>query len=158
MKKNFLIEFVVVILLSVILNPLSAQTSNDKLKTEITEALNLWNAACKNGNLDKAMSMFDESDGIMVIGSANGEINRGKDEIKKWVGQLFSFAGFSWEMTRVDIDSNGKTAWVFMDGKMIVDFRKGGQKITPYRFTGIMVKKNGMWKWRLFDGSVPEKE
>jgi hypothetical protein len=30
-----------------------------------------------------------------------------------------------------------------MDGKMIVDFHKGGQKITPYRFTGIMVKKMG---------------
>jgi hypothetical protein len=61
-------------------------------------------------------------------------------------------------MNRIDIDCNGKTAWVFIDGKMIVDFHKGGRKVTPYRFTGIMVKKKGVWKWRLFDGSVPQSE
>lgn len=53
----------------------------------------------------------------MVIGSANGEINKVKDEIKAWLGQLFGFAGFSWEMNRVDIDSNGKTAWYLLMGK-----------------------------------------
>jgi len=128
------------------------------VKSEITEALKTWNAACKNANIDLAMSMLDITDGLMVVGSADGEINKGKDEVKKWVSQIFGFAGFSWEMNRIDIDSNGKTAWVFVDGKMIVDFKKGGQKVTPYRFTGIMVKKKGVWKWRIFDGSVPQQE
>lgn len=41
---------------------------------------------------------------------------------------------------------------------MIVNFHKGGKKISPYRFTGILVKKKGAWKWRLFDGSVPKGE
>ncbi len=158
MKKNFLIQFVFMILFSVVFNSLSAQTSNDKLKGEITEVLNLWNTACKNANLEQVMSMFDNADNIMVVGSADGEISKGKEEINKWLGQLFGFAGFSWEMNRIDIDNKGKTAWVFMDGKMIVSFHKGGQKITPYRFTGIMVKKKGVWKWRLFDGSVPQQE
>ena len=158
MKKNFLIQVVFMILFSVVFNSLSAQTSNDKLKGEITEALNLWNTACKNANLEQVMSMFDNADNIMVVGSADGEISKGKEEINKWLGQLFGFAGFSWEMNRIDIDNNRKTAWVFMDGKMIVSFHKGGQKITPYRFTGIMVKKKGVWKWRLFDGSVPQQE
>ncbi|PKP12248.1 MAG: hypothetical protein CVU08_11470 [Bacteroidetes bacterium HGW-Bacteroidetes-3] len=158
MKKNFLIQVVFMILFSVVFNSLSAQTSNDKLKGEITEALNLWNTACKNANLEQVMSMFDNADNIMVVGSADGEISKGKEEINKWLGQLFGFAGFSWEMNRIDIDNNRKTAWVFMDGKMIVSFHKGGQKITPYRFTGIMVKKKGVWKWRLFAGSVPQQE
>lgn len=63
------------------------------------------------------MSLLDNSEDIMVIGSANGEINKVKDEIKAWLGQLFGFAGFSWEMNRVDIDSNGKTAWYLLMGK-----------------------------------------
>lgn len=158
MRKNFLIQFVFMILFSIVFNPLSAQTSNDKLKGEITEALNLWNTACKNANLEQVMSMFDNADNIMVVGSADGEISKGKEEINKWLGQLFGFAGFSWEMSRIDIDNKGKAVWVFMDGKMIVDIHKGGQKITPYRFTGILVKKKGVWKWRLFDGSVPQSE
>jgi ketosteroid isomerase-like protein len=158
MKKNIIPQIVFVILFSVMFNTLNAQSSSIKLQNEIKEALNLWNTACKNANLDQVMAMFDNSADIMVIGSAEGEISKGKDEIRKWLGGLFGLAGFSWEMNRTDIDCNGKTAWIFMDGKMIVDFKNGGKKITPYRFTGIMVNKKGIWKWRLFDGSVPESE
>jgi ketosteroid isomerase-like protein len=158
MKKNIFPQVALVILFSVMFNSLTAQTSSGKVQDEIKEALNIWNAACKNANLDQVMTMFDNSADIMVAGSADGEISKGKDEIRDWLGQLFGFAGFSWEMNRTDIDCNGKTAWVFMDGKMIVDFHKGGKKVTPYRFTGIMVKKNGVWKWRLFNGSVPQSE
>jgi ketosteroid isomerase-like protein len=155
MRKNIFLQLVILILLTIATNPLAAQKSTEKLKSEITESLNAWNNACKNANLDLVMSMLDDSEAIMVVGSDKGEINKGKEEVKTWVGQLFGFAGFSWEMSRVDIDCNDKTAWVFVDGKMIVKFHKGGEKITPYRFTGIMVKKKGVWKWRLFDGSVP---
>jgi hypothetical protein len=157
-KKNILFQIVLVILFLVTTHSISAQKSPEKIKNEITEVLKIWNTACKSANVDQAMSLMDKSDNLMVIGSADGEINRGYDESKAWVSQIFGFAGFSWEMNRIDIDSNGKTAWVFVDGKMIVNFHKGGQKITPYRFTGIMVKKNGVWKWRLFDGSVPQQE
>jgi len=41
---------------------------------------------------------------------------------------------------------------------MIVNFHKGGKKVTPSRFAGILVKKKGSWKWRIFDGSVPQQE
>ena len=157
-KKYLFIQVVILIFLSVTVSSVSAQKSSDKVKSEITEALKIWNTACKNADLEQAMSMLDITDGLMVVGSADGEINKGPNEARKWVSQIFGFAGFSWEMNRIDIDSNGKTAWVFMDGKMIVDFHKGGQKITPYRFTGILVKKKDGWKWRLFDGSVPQQE
>jgi ketosteroid isomerase-like protein len=157
MKKIFL-RVGLVILFSTTVTSLPAKESPDKVKSEITEALKIWNTTCKSANLDQVMSLLDNSEDIMVIGSADGEINRGKDEIKAWVGQIFGVAGFSWEMNRIDITSNGKTAWVFVNGKMIVNFHKGGTKVTPYRFTGILVKKKGAWKWRLFDGSVPQQE
>jgi ketosteroid isomerase-like protein len=158
MKKHIFFQTVLLIFLSVFTSALYAQKSSEKVKGEITETLTKWNAACKNANIDLVMSMLDTTDGLMVVGSDKGEINKGKDEVKAWLSQLFGFAGFSWEMNRVDIDSNGKTAWVFMDGKMIVNFHKGGQKVTPYRFTGILIKKKDGWKWRLFDGSVPQGE
>lgn len=158
MKKNIFLKIVLAITFSVTVSSLSAQKSSEKVRSEITAALDLWNKASGSANTDQMMSMFDDSDNIMVIGSANGEINKGKDEIRKWISQLYGFAGFSWEMNRVDIDSNGKTAWVFVDGSMILNFKKGDTRKAPYRFTGIMVKKNNQWKWRLFDGSVPQQE
>ena len=158
MKKQIFFTALLMIFLSGVTNSLFAKDSDEKVKSEITETITAWNAACKNANIDLVMSMLDTTDGLMVVGSANGEIKEGKDEVKAWISQIFGFGGFSWEMNRVNIDSNGKTAWVFMDGKMIVDFHKGGQKVTPYRFTGILVKKKDGWKWRLFDGSVPQQE
>jgi ketosteroid isomerase-like protein len=157
-KKSLLIQLILLILFSVNVNSLSAQKSSEKVKGEITEALKIWNLACKSADIKQVMTLLDTTQEIMVIGSADGEINKGKDEVKAWASQIFGFAGFSWEMKRVDIDCNGNTAWVFVDGKMIVDFHKGGQKVTPYRFTGILVRKKGVWKWRLFDGSVPQQE
>ncbi len=157
-NRRLLLKALLMILLSATTQSLYAQKSSDKVKSEITEALKTWNTAAKSANIDQCLALFDDSENIMLIGSDNGEINKGKDEIKKWLSQIFGFGGFSWEMNRVDIDSNGKTAWVFMDGKMIVDFHKGGQKVTPYRFAGILVKKKGAWKWRLFDGSIPRGE
>jgi len=157
MKINNFFMAVLMILLLASNHSVSAQKSSDKVRSEITRTLEIWNNAAKTANLENSLALFDNSTDIMLVGSANGEVSKGKDQVKEWLTQIFSFAGFSWEMNRVDIDSNGKTAWVFMEGKMIVKFHKGGTKITPYRFTGIMVKKKGEWKWRLFDGSVPQQ-
>ena len=157
MKKKIFLQFALVVLLFFVSNSLSAKKSDETVKSEITKTLEIWNSAGKSANLDLAMSLFDNSANIMLVGSSNGEVFKGKDQAKEWLTQLFGFGSFSWEMSRIDIDSNGKTAWVFVEGKMIVKFHQGGTKITPYRFTGIMVKKKGVWKWRLFDGSVPEK-
>jgi ketosteroid isomerase-like protein len=158
LKKHFILQVIILTFLSVIDNSLYAQKSSEKFKSEITKAVEIWNAACKKADINQVMSLLDDSEEIMVIGSANGEINKGKEEVKKWVSQLFGFAGFSWEMNRIDITGNGKTAWVFVDGKMVVNFHKGGKKVTPYRFTEIWVKKKGAWKLSLFDGSVPQSE
>lgn len=158
MKKHLLYTSVLMILLSVFGNSVLASDSEAKFKIEIEEALKVWNTATKAANLEQTMTLFDDSEEIMLVGSADGEVSKGKEQIRTWLGQLYGFAGFSWDMTRVDIDSYGTTAWVFMEGKMIVDFHKGGQKVTPYRFIGILVRKKGIWKWRLFDGSVPQSE
>lgn len=157
MKNNMLSRIFSLILFSLLFNTVSAQTS-EKVKSEITAALRIWNDAGKNSSVDQILAQFDNTDDIMLVGSDSGEIYKGHEEIKKWLTGLFSFASFSWEMKRVDIDANGNTAWVFMDGKMIVKFIKGGELIRPYRFTGIMIKKEDGWKWRLFDGSIPKGE
>lgn len=158
MKKNTLIKLALLILFIVAFNSLKAQTSSEKVHKEILETLKLWNTAASMANVDQAMLLFDNSDNIMLIGSDSGEVNKGKDQIRGWLTQIFEHASFSWEMNRIDIDYNGETAWLFVDGTMIVKFLKGETIKKPYRFSGIMVKKKKTWKWRLFDGSVPQSE
>jgi ketosteroid isomerase-like protein len=158
MKQKILLQVLVVISFWAISTSLSAQKSSEKVKIEITQALQTWNAAAKSANVDRCLALFDDSENIMLIGSDKGEINKGKAQTKEWLTRIFGFASFSWEMDSINIDSNGKTAWVFVEGTMIVEFKKGGIQKTPYRFTGILVKKKGEWKWRLFNGSIPRGE
>ena len=158
MKKNILLQLILVILFSLVFNSLSAQTSSERVKNEIREMLTQWNIAAKSANVEQAVSLFDSSENIMLVGSDSGEIFKGKDQIKGWLTLLFKHNSFYWEMDRIDIDNNNETAWVFMDGSMIVANDKGKSFKRPYRFTGIMVKKENIWKWRLFDGSIPKQE
>lgn len=157
MKRKSALLFVVlfVFLLS---GSLKSQVLSDNVKTEITKTLELWNSTAKNSDLDKFMSFFDDNENILMVGSDSGEVFKGKEQIRGWLSQLFSFAGFSWEMNRVDIDWNENTAWVFIDGKMVIESKPGKVRKAPYRFTGIMVKKGNEWKWRLFNGSSYKSE
>ena len=131
------------------------QGANAGIKKEITAALELWNNSARNRDVNHFMDLFDNNDAIMAVGSDSGEVFKGKEQIENWMKMLFAHRSFSWEMKRVDIDHNGNTAWVFMDGSMIVTNDKGKTAKFPYRFTGILVKVKSAWKWRLFDGAVP---
>ncbi len=135
-----------------------AQSNNEKLKLEITNELNNWNAAANKADLKEFMSLYDTTASIFLIGSDKGEICRSKAEIEKWLGGLFKYNSFEWQMNQLDIDHNKNTAWVFMDGAMIVTNKKGQKMETAYRFTGILVKKHHQWKWRFFNGSIPRGE
>jgi ketosteroid isomerase-like protein len=158
MKKMILLHTTLLIVFAAMFNSLPAQEVSEKARNEITETLKTWNTAAKNAKIDEIMSLFDNSEDIMVVGSDSGEIFKGKVKIQGWLSQLFKHNSFSWEMNRIDIDCNDSTAWVFVDGFMVVTNDKGKTRKSPYRFTGIVVKKDKTWKWRLFNGSMPRGE
>ena len=155
MKNNILPRLVLWGLFSVTFISLPAQQLSEKVKNEITETLKIWNTAAKSSNTDQMMQLFDNSENIMLVGSDSAEIWKGKDQIKGHLNSIFPQESVSWEMNRVDIDCNENTAWVFVDGYILVSPKNGEKIRAPYRFTGIMVKKGKDWKWRLFNGSNP---
>jgi ketosteroid isomerase-like protein len=154
MKKTII--FPLIILIFLCSANISAQVQPDKVKAEITEVLKQWNAACKKADVDELMSLFDNTDNIILIGSDSGEIFKGKVQMRAWLTDFCKYMKVSWDMDRVDIDYNDNTAWVFVDGLMNYENKAGKTWKSHYRFTGIMVKKDGVWKWRLFDGSKPK--
>ena len=136
----------------------NAQSSKDKTIVEVENALKEWNQTAKDADLKKFMSLFDDNSKTILVGSDKGEIFEGKKLIENWLSKLFKTNSFEWEMKKINIDYKGKTAWVFVDGSMVVTNQSGEQHKTPYRFTGVLVKVKNIWKWRLFNGSVPEGE
>lgn len=137
------------------IKPDKKQQTNAAINNEIKAALKLWNSSAKSRDVSHFMELFDDNEAIMAVGSDSGEVFKGREQIEGWMKMLFAHRSFSWDMKRIDIDHNGNTAWVFMDGYMMVTNDKGKSAKFPYRFTGILVKSKNEWKWRLFDGSAP---
>ena len=131
------------------------QGSTDKTSDEIKQTLRLFNTAAQQANTEGIMKMFDATANIMFIGSDSAEIWKGEARIREHLNSIFPQERVSLDMKRVDIDSNGQTAWAFVDGQIIITTDKGEEFKAPYRFTIILVKKGKDWKIRLFDGSAP---
>jgi hypothetical protein len=74
LKNNILLRFALLVGFSILLNPVSAQHSSERVKNEIAEALKLFNTAAQNANTDQMMALFDDSENIMFVGSDSAEI------------------------------------------------------------------------------------
>jgi len=135
-----------------------AQNKPADITAEIRHSLNLWNETAKKADLNAFVDLFDSSPNILLVGSDSGEIFKGKEQISQWASSLFEHHRFEWDMQQIEIDNYQGCAWVFMNGSMIVTNDQGKKSKTPYRFTGVMIKRNGQWKWRLFNGSIPKAE
>jgi uncharacterized protein (TIGR02246 family) len=137
--------------------PLHAQIISEKVKSEIYQTLQRFNTAAQNSNTEQLLELFDESANIMFIGGDSAEIWKGADQIRGHLNSIFPQESVNLQMDRVDIDYNENTAWVFVDGYIVISDKKEKFK-APYRFTGILVKKDSNWKFRLFNGSNPGRK
>ena len=125
----------------------------------IKQTLLDWNKAVMTKNVEMATSIFDNNAKVIFAGSEENEIFKGISEIRHSIEDFFSKPlSLSWEFTNMTIDQNKETAWVFVDGTATLKRNNGSTETTPYRITVVMVKKGTAWKWRLFNGSVPEKK
>ncbi len=117
------------------------------------------NAVCATRDVAKFMALFEDNDDILFVGSAPGEVFRGRVAIAGFMTKLFALPFvFSFDMQHVDIQQHGRSAWVFVDGNMLHTRSDGQVSRMPYRFSIAMVKSGGAWRWQLFHGSVPGAE
>jgi ketosteroid isomerase-like protein len=133
----------------------SGQSGADKVKKEIYKTLNKFYSAAQKANTEALMSLFDTSTTIMFIGGDSAEIWTGQKKIREHLNSIFPDESVTLKMDRTNIDYNQNTAWVFADGQIIITATKGDVIKAPYRFVAILVKKNNIWKFRLFNGSNP---
>ena len=125
----------------------------------IKQTLLNWNKAVTTKNVEMAASVFDNEAKVIFAGSEENEIFKGVSAIRHSIEEFFSKpVTLSWNFTHLAIDQNKETAWVFVDGTITLKRNNGSTVTTPYRITVVMVKKGKAWKWRLFNGSAPEKK
>ena len=106
----------------------------------------------------KDIAVVDEfvaSEDTLMVGSAAGEVSRGRDELEAHYRKIFGLPGtyaFSWRA--VEVSCHGPVAWLHAEGDLVVT-GSGPERRVPYRLTAVLEQDAGRWKWRLFHGSQP---
>jgi ketosteroid isomerase-like protein len=125
----------------------------------IRKSLNRLNEVLATKDLQTVMSLYDNSDDIIVVGSDSGEVFIGKERVQEFMKVIISMPfTFSFDMDQISINHNKNIAWVFVDGKMVHTRSNGKVSKVPYRIMAVMVKKSDDWKWKVFSGSIPRGE
>lgn len=138
-----------------------AGMANDQV--EIRATLDALNDACAKRDIHAFMGLFEENDQILLVGSDTGEVYHGRKEISGFMEMLFNLPFvFSFDLKNLTLRQDRNSAWLFTDGNMIHTGDKGESAGTvaakPYRFSVTLVKRDEVWKWQLFHGSVPGAE
>lgn len=91
----------------------------------------------------------------LFVGSAVGEITRGRDAIAAL------FAGIHardymiwWDLPQLDSGGDARRVWFFCEGHVVVERASGSNRL-PYRLAAVLVSEGGDWRWELFNGSEP---
>jgi ketosteroid isomerase-like protein len=128
--------------------------SDDEIKTQIHKALDRFNQLVSTKNLE-VVEDFTPSDEALLIGSEQGEIAAGRQEIEAFFQRVFARpATFSRECQRINAWYAENLAWFFADGQVILSSEKEIRR-TPYRITGVLENRDGRWLWRLYHGAEP---
>ena len=135
--------------------------SNDR--DSILATLSTLNAACAARDPNAFIELFEDSDDILFVGSDKGEVFRGRETTRGFMQGLYGLPFvFSFDLADVVLHHDGDQAWVFVDGNMVRTGDRGNEvgKVgrSPYRFSVVMVRRDGGWRWQVFHGSVPGAE
>jgi ketosteroid isomerase-like protein len=104
----------------------------------------------------RVLAEFAPSDDLLLIGSDEGEIARGRSEIEAFFTRIFSRTStFSWQAHSVDVFQADGITRFFANGQMIVE-SKEGQETLPYRISGVLERYRGRWLWRQYHVSEPK--
>lgn len=124
---------------------------------ELQKALDDFNAAWANRDLEGLIGQFVPDADLVLIGSENGETARGPEELRRLLGHFFAEpVSYRWEWRRRDVYATGDIGWVVAHGPIVEAGPEGVARL-EYTATGVLERRDGRWLWRLFHGSAPDE-
>lgn len=138
--------------------PAPTMTPPDDVREQVLAALDALNTRVRARDLDGAFALFAEDAEALIVGSSEGEIARGPEEIRALLARLFGASytvGWSWDVRRVA--SAGQVAWLYAEGEVVLQ-GPDGETRRPYRVSGVFVRTPTGWRWAQFHGSEPAAE
>ena len=130
-------------------------SANSEVKQAIVELMKQMSKGVENRNVDEIMEIFLASPDVILIGSKEGKIARGFEEVRN----LFKGIVSSKIKTRLvwqsyTVNTKGDVAWLFASADLIHENTNHTSRV-PYRVTGLFLRVDDQWKWVQYHGSEP---
>jgi uncharacterized protein (TIGR02246 family) len=126
---------------------------------EVLTALDRFNDAIYNKNIEAVVDLFADQAEVLWVGSEPGEFHRGKEAIREFFEIVFRRdVLLSWRYENIVSSVMDDVAWLFMEGS--IRETRDGEVITdkPYRISGVLRRVGMHWFWLMYHGSEPAKE
>ena len=124
--------------------------SEDVIKNEIKTVLENMAKAFALKDVELYMSLYDSEPDLVIYGSQSGEKWTILRDFKEAVVHNWKMVGsvkVKFTNQRIEVHTTGDVAWFASDISFHTEM--GGQKVEiPGRLTGVLVKKEGSWKFR----------
>ena len=125
------------------------------VRDEVLSQLFALDACVRRADLPATLALFVHDAEALVLGSEAGELARGTAALTELFTSLFALPvrlGWVWDQPYVAV--LGDVAWLCAQGMVCV--RHGAEDTQrPYRMTGVLVRRDGEWRWAQFHGSEP---
>ena len=139
--------------------PLRPEPSVAADEAAIKATMGAINSAMTARDLAAAMAVFEDSDAILLVGSDDGEVFKGRAAVRACFGDLMQLPfTFSFETPEPIISIIGDTAWMSVEAVMIHTPAEGKPGRMSYRISLCLVRSADSWLWQLFHGSIPRVE
>ena len=124
-------------------------------EAEILAAIDRFLGALAGRRLDEVIDAFSEDADTYLYGSEVSEIVIGPAAIRRFFERFFQArAGPRFTLGARNVSVSGDIAWFVAECEVVV----GDQTVAPYRLCGVLQRRDGRWRWRLFNGSEPRPD
>ena len=130
-------------------------TPTASVRDEVLSKLSALDACVRRGDLVETLALFVHDAEVLLLGSEAGELARGTAALTEFFTSLFALpVRLGWVWHQSDVAALGDVAWLCAQG--VVCVRHGAEDTQrPYRVTGVLVRRDGEWRWAQFHGSEP---
>ena len=121
----------------------------------VREALRALDAAFEQGDLEAILDLCTGD--VVFIGSGEGEEAVGRDGVARMLKRIAPKAeatefDLAWESVGVEVLGNVALVVAWGSASLVNERRTA---TTRYRLTGMLVREEGRWLWRVHHGSEP---
>jgi ketosteroid isomerase-like protein len=122
----------------------------------VRDALNALDQAFERRDLEAALALCTHD--VVFIGSGDGEVASGRAAIGPMFAALaphlerLQFSLGAWESVEIDVLGDVAVLFAFAPAELETPNRKVTFR---YRLTGVLVRHEGRWLWRVHHGSEP---